>query len=149
MAISEVEFAKEEKILKKVKKLLGETLDSLGEDVLYDEENLVEFKKMMWENANSFDEGEMQQVMSATSDEEQKALQKQNYFKKLCSIRKKPYFASIVFKDDEGSIFNIYMSLTYLKDKGLFVFLSIVSIAFSILHQPIFKYFYTFIIKLP
>ena len=50
MAISEVEFAKEEKILKKVKKLLGETLDSLGEDVLYDEENLVEFKKMMWEN---------------------------------------------------------------------------------------------------
>ncbi len=118
MAISEVEFAKEEKILKKVKKLLGETLDSLGEDVLYDEENLVEFKKMMWENANSFDEGEMQQVMSATSDEEQKALQKQNYFKKLCSIRKKPYFASIVFKDDEGSIFNIYMSLTYLKDKG-------------------------------
>ena len=34
MAISEVEFAKEEKILKKVKKLLGETLDSLGEDVL-------------------------------------------------------------------------------------------------------------------
>ena len=119
MAISEVEFAKEEKILKKVKKLLGETLDSLGEDVLYDEENLVEFKKMMWENANSFDEGEMQQVMSATSDEEQKALQKQNYFKKLCSIRKKPYFASIVFKDDEGSIFNIYMSLTYLKDSHL------------------------------
>lgn len=62
MAISEVEFAKEEKILKKVKKLLGETLDSLGEDVLYDEENLVEFKKMMWENANSFDEGEMLMV---------------------------------------------------------------------------------------
>ena len=41
MAISEVEFAKEEKILKKVKKLLGETLDSLGEDVLYDEENYL------------------------------------------------------------------------------------------------------------
>ena len=86
MAISEVEFAKEEKILKKVKKLLGETLDSLGEDVLYDEENLVEFKKMMWENANSFDEGEMQQGMSATSDEEQKALQKQNYFKMMREV---------------------------------------------------------------
>ena len=66
MAISEVEFAKEEKILKKVKKLLGETLDSLGEDVLYDEENLVEFKKMMWENANSFDEGDFEATVQTT-----------------------------------------------------------------------------------
>ena len=31
--------------------------------------------------------------------------------KKLKSIRKKPYFASIVFKDDEDTIFNIYMSI--------------------------------------
>ena len=36
----------------------------------------------------------------------------------LCKIKKKPYFASIVFKDDEGDIFNIYMALTYLKDKS-------------------------------
>ena len=116
MAISELEFNKEKKILKKVQKLLGDTLDSLGEDVYQDEEDLVEFKKMMWENANSFDEGEMQQVMAATSQEAEKALQKQKYFKKLCSIKNKPYFASIVFKDDDGEIFNIYMSLTYLKD---------------------------------
>ena len=33
---------------------------------------------MMWENANSFDEGEMQQVMNATSSETEKALQKQD-----------------------------------------------------------------------
>lgn len=119
MAISELEFKKEKKILKKVQNLLGKTLEDLGEDVYQDEENLVEFKKMMWENANSFDEGEMQQVMAATSLEAEKALQKQRYFKKLCSIKNKPYFASIVFKDDEDNIFNIYMSLTYLKDEEL------------------------------
>jgi len=116
MAISDAEVVKEKKILKKVHNLLEERLAELGQDVYQGEEDLVEFKKMMWENANSFDAGEAQQVMLATAEEEDKALRRQKYFKRLRSIRNKPYFASIVFKDDEGSIFNIYMSLTYLKD---------------------------------
>ncbi len=119
MAISEVEFQKEQKILKKVQKLLGDTLSSLGEAVYADEENLTEFKKMMWEDSTSFDEAEMQQVMAATSQEAERVLQKQRYFKKLCQIKNKPYFASIVFKDDQGKIYNIYISLTYLKDANL------------------------------
>ncbi len=120
MAISEIELRKEKKILKKVQELLDETLSSLGEDVYQDEENLIEFKKMMWEDANSFDDAEMSQVMAATSQEAERALQKQNYFKKLCQIKNKPYFASIVFKDEiDNSIHNIYMSLTYLKDDHL------------------------------
>lgn len=119
MAISEQEFKTEEKILKKVQKLLGETLSDLGDEVYADEENLVEFKKMMWENSSSFDEAEMQQVMAATSLEAEKALQKQRYFKKLYQIKNKPYFASIIFKDDKGKIHNIYLSLTYLKDSKL------------------------------
>ena len=44
MAINETEFKTEEKILKKVQKLLGETLSDLGEEVYADEENLIEFK---------------------------------------------------------------------------------------------------------
>ncbi len=119
MAISEEEFLKEKKVLKKVQKLLGDTLTNLGGDVYDDEEKLVEFKKMMWENSSSFDEAEMQQVMAATSMEAEKVLQKQRYFKKLCQIKNKPYFASIVFKDDKGKLFNIYISLTYLKDDKL------------------------------
>ena len=120
MAINEVEFQKEKKILKKVQKLLGDTLSILGEDVYEDEENLLEFKKMMWENSSSFDDAEMRQVMAATSLEAEKVLQKQRYFKKLCQIKNKPYFASIVFKDEETKkIYNIYISLTYLKDDHL------------------------------
>ena len=119
MAISEVEFQKEKKILKKVQKLLGENLSELGKDVFQDEEDLVEFKKMMWEDSSSFDAAEIQQVMAATAMEADKVLQKQRYFKKLQQIKNKPYFASIVFKDDEGKIFNIYISLTYLKDGEL------------------------------
>lgn len=117
MAISEDEFQKEKKILRNVNKLLTNTLDELGSDVIQDEDNLTEFKKMMWENASSFDAMEEQQVMYATALEADKAYQKQQYFKRLCKIKDKPYFASIVFKDDDGEIYNIYMSLTYLKDK--------------------------------
>ena len=117
MAITEEEIQKEKKILRKINKLLGDTLSELGEDVIQSEDNLVEFKKMMWENANSFDAGEEQQVMYATALEADKAYKKQQYFKRLCKIKDKPYFASIVFKDDNGEIYNIYMSLTYLKDK--------------------------------
>ena len=40
MAISEQEFKTEQKILKKVQKLLGDTLSSLGQEVYDDEENL-------------------------------------------------------------------------------------------------------------
>ena len=108
-----------QKILKKVQKLLGDRLSSLGQDVYDDEENLKEFKKMMWEDSTSFDDAEIQQVMAATAHEAEKALQKQAYFKKLCQIKNKPYFASIVFKDDENKIHNIYISLTYLKDDDL------------------------------
>ena len=117
MAINEIELKKEKKILSKVKTLLDDTLNSLGVTVSSGEEDLLEFKKMMWENANSFDEAEMQQVMQSTSMETSKVLQREEYYRRLCSIKDKPYFASIVFKDDEGEIYNIYMSLTYLKDK--------------------------------
>ena len=116
MAISELEYKKEQMILKKVNSLLEETYDALKADVHQSEDDLVEFKKMMWDNSNSFDDGENLQVMAATSLEADKVFQKHKYFKKLKSIRKKPYFASIVFKDEENTIFNIYMSLTYLKD---------------------------------
>ena len=90
MAISEVEFKKEKKILSKVHKLLGDTLEELGDCVIKDEDNLKEFKKMMWENANDFDDAEAQQVMYATAQEAEKAYQKQKYFKRLCGIKGKP-----------------------------------------------------------
>lgn len=116
MGISREEYKKEELILQKVKKLLGDTLEELGADVFQDEENFTEFKKLMWENSSSFDEGEMQQVMAATSQEAEKVLQRREYFRRLNQIKNKPYFASIVFKDEHNKIWNIYISLTYLTD---------------------------------
>ena len=79
MAISEEEFQKEKKILRKVSTLLEKTLQDLGQDVIQDEENLTEFKKMMWENASSFDSGEASQALYATALEADKAYQKQKH----------------------------------------------------------------------
>ena len=119
MAISEIEFKKEVKILDKVNKLFDDTYNSLASDVKVGEEDLIEFKKMMWSDSNSFDEGEMTQVKAATALEADKFFRKQDYLRRLKMIKDKPYFASIVFKDDkDNSIYNIYMSLTYLKDKN-------------------------------
>ena len=119
MAISDVEFKKEEKILNKVNTLLDETYNSLADDVKVGEEDLIEFKKMMWSDSNSFDEGEITQVKAATALEADKFFRKQDYLRRLKMIKDKPYFASIVFKDDkDNSLYNIYMSLTYLKDKN-------------------------------
>ena len=94
MAITEEEYKKEEKILSKVRKLLKETLEDLGGDVFQDEEDLTEFKKMLWENASSFDKGEMSQVMAATSQEAERVLQKRQYFKRLNQIKNKPLLFS-------------------------------------------------------
>ncbi|MBR2827829.1 MAG: hypothetical protein IKE70_01175, partial [Bacilli bacterium] len=117
MAINEEEFLKERKILKKVGKLLDKRLEEYGVGVIEGEDDLLEFKKMMWENSSSFDLGESSQVMVSTELEENKLLEKQKYYKRLKRIDQNPYFASIVFRDDEdGMIYNIYMSLTYLKD---------------------------------
>ncbi len=119
MAISEVEFKKEVKILDKVNKLFDETYNNLCSDVKVGEEDLLEFKKMMWSEANSFDDGEITQVKAATALEADKFFRKQDYLRRLKMIKDKPYFASIVFKDStDNSIYNIYMSLTYLKDKN-------------------------------
>ena len=119
MSITSEELKKEEKILKKVISLFDETYNSLADDVKVGEEDLIEFKKMMWSDSNSFDEGEMTQVKAATELEANKFFRKQDYLRRLKMIKDKPYFASIVFKDDkDNSIYNIYMSLTYLKDKN-------------------------------
>jgi len=117
MAITKEEFIKEEKILERVNKLLNKTLDDLCKDVKVGEEDLMEFKKMVWADSNSFDSGEITQVKAATELEADKFFRKQDYLKRLKMIKNKPYFASIVFKDSsDNTLYNIYMSLTYLKD---------------------------------
>ncbi len=119
MALKQNELVKEKVILRKVSSLIETTIKNLKKEVKVTEENLVEFKKMVWSDHTSFDDGDIVSAKLETSSEETKAFAKQKYLKSLYKIETKPYFASIVFKDLDGEIFTIYISLTYLKDKHL------------------------------
>lgn len=119
MAIIGKELDKEKKILKLTTNLLNDTLEELKKEVKVGEEDLTEFKKVVWDDSHSFDEGDIQQARLLTASEEGKVFQKEQYYKRLCRIKNKPYFGSIVFVDEDGDINNIYISLTYLKDKEL------------------------------
>ena len=116
MAINDIELKKEKLILSKVTDLVNKNIDELSKVVKVNEEELIEFKKLMWQDSNSFDNADIVTARDITSKEESKNIEKEKYYKRLKQIKNKPYFASIVFKDEDGDIFNIYMSLTYLKD---------------------------------
>lgn len=119
MAIENRELEKEKLILKKITRLVKDNLEILQKEVKLSQKSLVEFKKMIWADSSSFDDGDISQAKNMTNEETNKTLEKEKYYQRLSKIEKKPYFASIVFQDTEGEIFNIYISLTYLKDHHL------------------------------
>ena len=117
MAITEEEYSKEKKILRKTHNLINKNIDELSKEIKNIEDEELEFKKLSWKESSSFDNADLASFKEETSMEESKSNMKKEYYKKLKQIEKKPYFASIVFKSDDGEINNIYISLTYLKDR--------------------------------
>lgn len=117
MAITEEEYSKEKKILRKTHNLINKNIDELSKEIKNIEDEELEFKKLSWKESSSFDNADLASFKEETSMEESKSQMKKEYYKKLKQIEKKPYFASIVFKSDDGEINNIYISLTYLKDR--------------------------------
>ena len=116
MAISTRELALERKRLVEVLKLLDDKLTEAGDVIFKDEEKLLEFKKYTWENMRSFDAQELRQATADTELEANKLLLKQDYFLKLFRIKDKPYFASVIFEDEDKERYSVYLGLTYLKD---------------------------------
>ena len=117
MPITEEEILKEKKILNKTHNLVEKTITELSKDITVNDEDLLEFKKLSWKDMSGNDNADIASLSEAIEGEEQIQNKKLDYFKKLKQIESKPYFASIVFKDEENEIFNIYISLTYLKDQ--------------------------------
>ena len=117
MAITGREFELEERRLVEVSKLLDDQLAKMGEKIFEDEEKFQEFKKYSWENKRTMDSAELSQVNAQSELEANMLLMKRDYFKKLYRIKDNPYFASIIFEDEDGERFNVYLGLTYLKDE--------------------------------
>lgn len=117
--ISKEDIKEEKEHLKFVNEKLEERLSELGFKVVENEEKYKEFQKMMWQDFHSFDAGDIASALSEDEREVRRKNDKYEYFKKLNSIKGKPYFASIIFEDEDGDVENIYISTTYLKGDDL------------------------------
>ena len=114
--ITKDEFQKEQRKLKTISKEVKLVRDNLAKEVVGDLEEFREFQKLAWQDKSSFDRAEFNQVLSNNEMEARRILAKRMYFKRICLIASKPYFASFKYQDEDGKNYNIYMSLTYLKD---------------------------------
>ncbi len=116
MAITGRDFELEERRLEEVSKLLDDKLAQMGTDIFQDEDKYTEFRRYTWDNMRSMDVQELNQARADSEFEANKILMKQDYFKKLLRIKDNPYFASIVFEDEDQERLSVYLGLTYLKD---------------------------------
>lgn len=114
MNLSEEEFSKEKKHLESTTCLLRETISDLAQDLYDNEEKQQEFKKYIWDTRSELDPTEMKTIISNNEQEIDNLEMKAKYYKKLYKIQNNPYFAKIVFKNDENINPNIYIGLTYL-----------------------------------
>lgn len=117
MAIVGREFNLEERRLNEVLKLLDDKLAQMGDDIFENEEKYMEFRKYTWDNMRAMDATELNQANADSEFEANKIMLKQDYFKKLCRIKNNPYFASVIFEDEDKERFSVYLGLTYLKDE--------------------------------
>ena len=119
MAIQGKELEKEKLILKGVNKNIANKLKESGLKLSEEEEKRKDFLNYAWEHRNSMDENEAIALRVQGMLEDNRVLSEEKYFKKLFRVQNNPYFASILFKEDNGKKHVIYIGLTYLKDKKL------------------------------
>ncbi len=117
MALTGKELDLEKRRLKEVLKLLDDKISRMGIDIFEDEEKLQEFRRYAWENKRGMDVQELNSVNVESELEANNLLRDREYFKKLMKIRDNPYFASIVFEDEDKQRYSVYLGLTYLKDE--------------------------------
>ncbi len=116
MNLSEEELSKEKEHLKLTTNVLREQISTLAQDLYDNEEKQKEFKKFIWDQKAELDPTEMKTIMSDNDLEINLLEMKANYYKKLYKIQNNPYFAKIVFEEDNTKN-DIYIGLTYLTDK--------------------------------
>ncbi len=116
MAITGRDLQLEKRRLNEVLKLLDDKLAKMGKDIFQDEDKFKEFRRYTWDNMRAMDAQELNQARADSEFEANKILMKQDYFKKLYRIKDNPYFASVVFEDEEKKRYSVYLGLTYLKD---------------------------------
>ena len=117
MAITGREFELEQKRLKEVSFLLNDTLESLNVKLNADQLAMQDFRRFNWENKHEIRKGDDFAIASQEFLEQSMYALKEEYYIKLYRIKNKPYFASFLFEEKDGTRYSVYLGLTYLKDE--------------------------------
>lgn len=112
MALSEKDMKLEKTYLRNTSKEISNQLDVLGKEIHVKEEELTEFKKILWEDKGSIDSVEMQTGLMASELEASFMLMKMEYYKKLLKVQYSPYFGRVDFKENGEEEKPIYIGLT-------------------------------------
>lgn len=118
MALTDAELKAEEHYLEKTSMEIEKQAKELGEKIQFKDEEITEFKKVLWEDKGSIDSVEMKTGLMASEMEANFLLMKMEYYKKLLKIQYSPYFGRVDFTDDTGKKREVYIGITHLA-KGL------------------------------
>ena len=110
------EMQEEREHLKITCELLDEKITKMGEHIFESKEKAEDFSRYVWENKGDMDVQELNSVRTESEMDARNMLRERDYFKKLMKIKEAPYFASIIFQEDEGAKRDIYIGMTYLKE---------------------------------
>lgn len=105
----------EEKKLEYINSVLKEELSTLGQEIMGTHKQIMEFRRFAWDQRGSIDASEMRKIMTDDEVEAMMLVRKGEHFRKLFSIQNSPYFASIIFKDEDKEVFELYISITHLR----------------------------------
>ena len=111
MALTEKDMKLEKTYLRNTSKEISNQLDVLGKEIHVKEEELTEFKKILWEDKGSIDSVEMQTGLMASELEASFMLMKMEYYKKLLKVQYSPYFGRVDFKENGEEEKPIYIGL--------------------------------------
>jgi len=118
MPISENDKIIEQRYLKNVNRHVIESIIRLEEELGIQTKAIYRHNKYMLQTNETIDSSEKNFLLFENELTEIIIDQKKRYYKKLLKIKGNPYFASIIFVDEFGKIFNIYIGITFLVDKN-------------------------------
>jgi len=115
MNIGKEAFEQEVKYLDDTIGVIRSKISSLGQELYDDDEKVLEFKKFIWDSKSDMDPTEMKTMMAESDLQVHLMTNKGMYLQKLFRIQNKPYFASIIFNDDNIDE-EIYIGITHVED---------------------------------
>ena len=117
MPINMQELIKEEKYLQNTINIIRHKISALGSELFESEEKILEFKKFLWDSHTEMDPAEMRTMMSDNDVEISIITRRGEYLQKLYKIQNKPYFGSLIWKDNKEQKDDlIYIGITHVDD---------------------------------